>query len=49
MSMAVFKGYSRIVRNDKRLPSATNKLPNSYYNNVLKDRHWEASHKLDRK
>ncbi|MFJ1835383.1 hypothetical protein ACIOJ9_16140 [Streptomyces sp. NPDC088175] len=49
MSMAVFKGYSRILRNDKRLPSATNKLPNSYYDKILKNGHWEVSHKLDRK
>ncbi|MDV5143999.1 hypothetical protein R1T08_06905 [Streptomyces sp. SBC-4] len=47
MSMAVFKGYSEILRKDTRLPSATNKTPDYYYETVLKKAKWEMSHRLD--
>ncbi|MFG3662567.1 hypothetical protein [Streptomyces sp. NPDC047706] len=41
MTMAVFKGYSNILRKDPDLPSATRKLPNYYFGTVLGDAGWE--------
>jgi hypothetical protein len=46
MSMAVFKGYSEILRKDARLESATGWTPNGYYTKVLPAGHWEVSHQL---
>ncbi|MGW2492805.1 hypothetical protein ACWCV9_37260 [Streptomyces sp. NPDC001606] len=51
MSMAVFKGYSEILRRDRRLPSATagagtTGRPNDYYAETLTKAHWEGSHNL---
>ncbi|AXI91223.1 hypothetical protein SAM9427_36205 (plasmid) [Streptomyces sp. ETH9427] len=46
MSMAVFKGYSEILRKDTRLKSATRWTPNDYYKEVLPAARWEASHSL---
>ncbi|MFF3896414.1 hypothetical protein ACFYY3_25215 [Streptomyces sp. NPDC001812] len=46
MSMAVFKGYSEILRKDKRLESATGNTPNQYYTKVLPAARWEVSHQL---
>lgn len=46
MSMAVFKGYSEVLRNDPRLPSATKQFPNDYFERVLPAAHWEAPHNL---
>ncbi|RPK32036.1 hypothetical protein EES39_39605 [Streptomyces sp. ADI92-24] len=46
MSMAVFKGYSEVLRKDTRLKSTTNWSPNNYYRDVLPAAHWEKSHSL---
>ncbi|MFG2919030.1 hypothetical protein ACGF0D_39900 [Kitasatospora sp. NPDC048298] len=46
MSMAVFKGYSEVLRNDSRLPSATIKTPNGYFEDILPAANWEAAHNL---
>ncbi|MFF7883348.1 hypothetical protein ACH40F_44805 [Streptomyces sp. NPDC020794] len=51
MSMAVFKGYSNILRRDPRLPSATagrgtTGRPNDYFSKTLSNAHWERIHKL---
>ncbi|MFJ1656774.1 hypothetical protein ACIOC2_36590 [Streptomyces sp. NPDC088337] len=46
ISMAVFKGYSEILRKDPRLGSATGNTPNQYYSKVLPAAHWEVSHQL---
>ncbi|MEE1768782.1 hypothetical protein PUR34_11570 [Streptomyces sp. JV185] len=51
MSMAVFKGYSNILRRDPRLPSATagagtTGRPNDYFSNTLSNAHWERIHYL---
>ncbi|MFI0813752.1 hypothetical protein [Streptomyces echinatus] len=46
MSMAVFKGYSSILRHDRRLESATNKFPNWYFGTVLGRAHWERAQQV---
>ncbi|MFF2009276.1 hypothetical protein ACFVWY_09405 [Streptomyces sp. NPDC058195] len=51
MSMAVFKGYSSILRRDTRLPSATPGAgtmgrPNDYFTTTLDKAHWERIHRL---
>lgn len=46
MSMAVFKGYSEVLRNDSRLPSATRRTPDDYFEKVLPAAHWETAHSL---
>ncbi|MEE1753144.1 hypothetical protein [Streptomyces sp. SP18CS02] len=46
MSMAVFKGYSGVLRRDARLPSATAVRPNDYFSRTLSNAKWERIHRM---
>ncbi|MFF3663246.1 hypothetical protein [Streptomyces olivochromogenes] len=43
MSLAVFKGYSSVLRKDRRLVSATDKFPNWYFGTALGKAGWERA------